>query len=130
MFDGKRTAVLGDDLHRAFPRNKKNGYSLNPAEDVYVATCLAENDDAINARKITLGDVAKAAIEEFAALKTAAVAKDGCAVEETIAATIYAKFSRDGVSKPIAAQYLAERLVLLCYKLDGSCRKPQGLVTG
>jgi putative ATP-dependent endonuclease of the OLD family len=92
------------------PKDENDGYSLNLAEDVYVATCLAENDDAINAKKIAVADVARAAIEEFGTLKSTAVAKDGCAVEETIAATIYAKFAREGVSKPIAAQYLTERL--------------------
>ena len=92
------------------PRDENGGYSLNLAEDVYIAACLAENDDAINAKKVAVDGVAKAAIEEFAALKSTAVVKDGCAVEETIAATIYAKFARESVSKPIAAQYLAERL--------------------
>ena len=92
------------------PKDENDGYPFNLAEDVYVATRLAENDNAINSRKIAVADVAKAAIEEFGALKSTAVAKDGCAVEETIAATIYAKFAREGVSKPIAAQYLAERL--------------------
>jgi putative ATP-dependent endonuclease of the OLD family len=92
------------------PKDENGGYSLNLAEDVYVAACLAENDDAINAKKIAVDGVAKAAIEEFAALKSTAVVKDGCAVEETIAATIYAKFAKESVSKPIAAQYLAERL--------------------
>ena len=89
------------------PKDENDGYSFNLAEDVYVATRLAENDDVINSRKIAVADVAKAAIEEFGALKSTTVAKDGCAVEETIAATIYAKFAREGVSKPIAAQYLA-----------------------
>jgi putative ATP-dependent endonuclease of OLD family len=92
------------------PKDENDGNSRNLAEDVYVATCLAENDEAINAGKIAVADVARAAIEAFAVLKTTAVAKDGCSVEETIAATIYAKLARDGVSKPITAQYLAERL--------------------
>jgi putative ATP-dependent endonuclease of OLD family len=92
------------------PKDENGGYSLNLAEDVYVAACLAENDDTINAKKIAVDSVAKAAIVEFAALKSTAVVKDGCAVEETIAATIYAKFAKESVSKPIAAQYLAERL--------------------
>jgi len=92
------------------PKDDKDGYSLNLAEDVYVTACLAENDDAINTRKKTVADVAKGAVDEFAVLRAATVAKNGCTVEETLAATIYAKFATLGVSKAVAAQYLAERL--------------------
>jgi putative ATP-dependent endonuclease of the OLD family len=92
------------------PKDEKDGYSLNLAEDVYVTACLAENDDAISTRKKTVVDVAKIAVDEFAVLKATAVAKDGSTVEETLAAMIYTKFSTLGVSKAIAAQYLAERL--------------------
>jgi putative ATP-dependent endonuclease of OLD family len=92
------------------PKDENGGNSCNLAEDVYVATCLAENDEAINAGTIAGDDVARAAMAAFDVLKTTAVAKNGSSVEETIAATIYAKLARDGVSKPITAQYLAERL--------------------
>ena len=62
-------------------------------------------------RKKTVVDVAQIAVDEFAVLKATAVAKDrGSTVEETLAAMIYAKFATLGVSKAIAAQYLAERL--------------------
>lgn len=79
-------------------------------EDVFVAACLADKDDAINANKTKVTDVENAAAEKFAELKAAAVAKDGCTAEEVLASHVYAKFAKDGVSKPIAAQYLAERL--------------------
>jgi putative ATP-dependent endonuclease of OLD family len=92
------------------PKDEKDGHPYNLAEDVYVTACLAENDDAINARKKTVADVATGALDEFALLKAAAVAKNGCTVDETLAAVIYAKFATLGVSKAVAAQYLAERL--------------------
>lgn len=92
------------------PKEKNGTFPGGLAEDVFVAACLADNDDTINAKNIKLADVAESAIGEFAALKAAAVAKDGCAAEEVLASNIYAKFAKDGVSKAIAAQYLAERL--------------------
>ena len=45
--------------------------------------------------------------------KAAAAAKDGwngCTAEEILASHVYAKFAKNGVSKAIAAQYLAGRL--------------------
>lgn len=89
----------------------KNGTFLDGlTEDVFVAACLADEDDAINAEKKGAAAIEKTAVKEFAALKAAVAAKDGCATEEVLAANVYAKFARDGVSKAIAAQYLAERL--------------------
>ncbi len=92
------------------PKDKNGTFTGGLAEDVFVAACLADNDDTINAKKIKVTDVAKSAIGEFAALKAAAAAKNGCAAEEVLASNVYAKFAKDGVSKAIAAQYLAERL--------------------
>ncbi len=92
------------------PKDEKGDFPGGLAEDVFVAACLADKDDDINAKKKTAADVEMAAVEEFAALKTAAAAKEGCTAEEIIASKVYAKFAKDGVSKAIAAQYLAERL--------------------
>lgn len=92
------------------PEDEDGGFPHGLAKDVFVAACLAGNDDAINAGEIQPAAVQKAAAIEFAALKAAAVARDGCAPEEVLAAKVYATFAKDGVSKPIAAQYLAERL--------------------
>ena len=39
-----------------------------------------------------------------------AVSKEGCTLEEVVASHVYARFAKDGVSKAVAAQYLAERL--------------------
>jgi len=92
------------------PKNESGSFPGGFAEDVFVAACLAKQDDAINAKEQKAADVEAMAVEAFAALKEAAKAKDGCAAEEVIASNVYAKFAKDGVSKAIAAQYLAERL--------------------
>jgi len=92
------------------PKDKGGRFHDSLAEDVFVAACLADNDDAINAKNVTVAEIEKTAVEEFAALKEAAVPRDGCAVEEVLASNVYAKFAKDGVSKAVAAQYLAERL--------------------
>ena len=92
------------------PKDEQDKFSDGLTEDVFVAACLAKNDDAINAEETTVADIETMAIKEFAGLKAAAVAKDGCTVEEVIASNVYAKFTKEGASKAIAAQYLAERL--------------------
>jgi putative ATP-dependent endonuclease of OLD family len=92
------------------PKDKNDKFPAGLAEDVFVAACLAEKDDTINAKKDKVEDVEKTAISEFAAQKKASIPEAGCTAEEVLASRIYAKFARDGVSKPIAAQYLAGRL--------------------
>lgn len=94
------------------PKDKNGDFPGGFAEDVFVAAYLADNDDAINARRTILTDVENAAVKEFAALKAQAIATEGCTEtdEEVLASHIYAKFAKDNVSKPVAAQYLAERL--------------------
>jgi putative ATP-dependent endonuclease of OLD family len=92
------------------PKNENGGFFAGLAEDVFVAACLADQDDAINANKKTVNGVAQEAASEFAALEAAVVGKDHCSKQEVLASHVYAKFAKDGVSKPIASQYLAERL--------------------
>ena len=92
------------------PKDATGNFRSGIAEDVYIAACLAKRDDAINAKQIDANAVITTAIAEFAALKVAAVANDGCTREEVVASQINAEFAREGVSKAIAAQYLAERL--------------------
>ncbi|MBN1843996.1 MAG: AAA family ATPase [Deltaproteobacteria bacterium] len=92
------------------PKNEDDIFPGGLAEDVFIAACLAEKDDSINNQKTTFPEVEKTAIKEFGALKVATEEKDNCTMEEVLAAKIYAKFAKNGVSKPIAAQYLAERL--------------------
>jgi len=92
------------------PKGKEGNFPGGLAEDVFVAASLADEDDAINAKTKTVADVEKAAREEFAHLMATIVAKDACTTEEVLASHVYAKFTHDGVSKPVAAQYLAEQL--------------------
>jgi putative ATP-dependent endonuclease of OLD family len=92
------------------PKDGNGTFAGGLTEDVFVAACLAEEDDAINAKREKTEDVERTALEDFAALKSAAAMKDGCTAEEVLASEVYAKFAKDGVSKAIAAQYLANRL--------------------
>ncbi len=47
---------------------------------------------------------------QYQQLSASAVATEDSSREEVLASRIYAKFAKDEVSKPVAAQYLAERL--------------------
>jgi len=82
------------------------------AEDVYVAACLAETDDKLNEGKTRYDVVVETALAAFATLGGSTLDTTGCSDEEALALSVYASFTRDGVSKPIAAQYLAERLLV------------------
>jgi putative ATP-dependent endonuclease of OLD family len=93
------------------PKSTGGGFSGGLAEHVFIAACLAENDDAINSAKTTLGEVEASAKEAFAALTTAALPTDGCATEEVLASHVYAKFVKKKASKSISAQYLSQRLM-------------------
>jgi putative ATP-dependent endonuclease of OLD family len=90
----------------------KNGdkFSCGMAEDVFIAACLAEKDDDINAGKTTVLAVEKLAQIAFSSHKNAPSSADGHSPEEVLASHIYAKFTRNKVSKAITAQYLAQRL--------------------
>lgn len=92
------------------PKDNKGIFTGGLAEEVLVAVCLAEEDDAINAKRKTFDDVKAKAQEEFKETKSKSVAKDGCVVDEVLASTIYARLVRSGVSKAIVAQYLADLL--------------------
>ena len=92
------------------PTDHKGGFTGGLAEDVFVAACLAEHDDAINAKTKEAADVEKAAVRDFAAMKADAKSCNGCTGEEVLASMVYAKFAKNGVSKAIAAQFLSERL--------------------
>jgi putative ATP-dependent endonuclease of OLD family len=97
-------------------------FSGGLAEDVFIAASLAENDDAVNSEKITTGaDTPERAITvetitessraAFLEIRKMSVPDVACTAEEVLASHVYAKFARDKVSKPIAAQYLAQRLL-------------------
>jgi putative ATP-dependent endonuclease of OLD family len=92
------------------PKDDKGEFPGGLAEEVFVAVCLAESDESINAKKKTVDDITNIAKGAFAEIKEASVAKDGCVVQEVIASTVYAKLVKSGVSKAIVAQYLANLL--------------------
>jgi putative ATP-dependent endonuclease of OLD family len=92
------------------PKDEKGEYAASLAEDVFVAACLAYEDDAINKKKKKKDDVEREAIDKYRDLREKTKPKEDCKKEEVIASEIYAKFSKDRVSKAVTAQYLAERL--------------------
>ena len=92
------------------PKDAEGKNSLNLAEEVFVAASLAEADHDINSKKTDRTTVESNAHKEYAAINQSVVPQDGCGEAEVLAAMIYAKFAKDKVSKPIAAQYLAELL--------------------
>lgn len=98
------------------PRSDGGHLTGGLAEDVFVAACLADKDDAINVaatpyhRIRAAVKVERTALSEFSELREHVAQKDGCSREEVLASHVYARCVKDGVSKPVAAQYLAERL--------------------
>lgn len=90
------------------PKDENGKFPGGLADDVFVAACLAAQDDALNAGTKQVADVEKAALAQFKKLKPQDT--DGCTAREVRASMVYAKFAKQGVSKAIAAQYLAERL--------------------
>ena len=92
------------------PKHENGSFTGGLAADVYSAACCADEDDAINAKIKEVDEVVRASDRNFDALKGAAISKEGCTPEEVLASNVYAKFARDGVSKAVAAQYLAELL--------------------
>jgi putative ATP-dependent endonuclease of OLD family len=92
------------------PKDENGEYAASLAEDVFVAAYLAYKDDAINKKKKKKDDVERDAIDKYRDLREKTKPKEDCKKEEVIASEIYAKFSKDRVSKAVAAQYLAERL--------------------
>jgi putative ATP-dependent endonuclease of OLD family len=108
-------------------KDKEGRFSARFAEDVFIAACLADEDDKINAGAKTVEIVeAEARIEfaslrqeadsQFASWKKAGEEGNGYTVEEVLASKIYARFAKDGVPKTIAAQYMASRLQGKCDK--------------
>lgn len=92
------------------PKGKDGTFTGGLAEEVFVASYLAGKDEAINGGKLTLSEAEADAESEFTALSQETHAEGDCSDAEVLASTIYARFAKGGVSKPVAAQYLAERL--------------------
>lgn len=74
------------------PKGENGVFPGGLAEDVFIAACLADDDDAINAGTKEIANVEQAAIAKFASLKGATEAKDGCTTEEVLASSVCAKF--------------------------------------
>jgi putative ATP-dependent endonuclease of the OLD family len=100
------------------PKDNEGNFSGGLAEDVYIAACLAEEDNRINNGTTQRTEVEVDAKAAFQDIKDEVTAIEGDAIEEVVATHVYAKFANDGVSKPIAAQYLASRLESLEPPLD------------
>lgn len=81
------------------------------AEQVYVAACLAKNDDPLNEEKKKHEDVMTEAKAEFATLKS-----ESGDDEAVLCSHIYRLFHAGNASKAIAAQYLSELLPKFCEK--------------
>jgi len=92
------------------PKNSDGTFPGGLAEDLFVAAYLAGKDDALNVGIEKPPDVESSTVDEFAKLQADATAQNGCVAEEVLASQVYARFAKNGVSKAIAAQYLAERL--------------------
>ena len=106
----------------ALGRKIDGKFSGGLAEDVFIAASLAEHDDAVHAEKITTGaitsekaitieTIVESARAAFLELRKISASDPACITEEVLASLIYAKFAKDKVSKAIAAQYLAQRLL-------------------
>jgi putative ATP-dependent endonuclease of OLD family len=94
------------------PRNEDETFSGYLAEDVFVAAFLADRDEAINSGKTTWAKCTLDAHRAFFPIAFESEGReDGCTTEEVIASEVYAMFAKRKVSKAIAAQYMAERLL-------------------
>ena len=80
------------------------------AEQVYVAACLAKNDDPLNEEKKHREDAVTEAMDEFATLKSDSGDDDA----DFLCSQIYRLFHGGNASKAVAAQYLAELLPQYC----------------
>jgi putative ATP-dependent endonuclease of OLD family len=92
------------------PQDDQGKLSRGLRKHVFVAASLAEEDNAINEGRKDRKKVEVSALKTFADMHRKAGPTEGCTVEEVLASKVYTKFAKDGVSKAIAAQYLAERL--------------------
>ena len=86
-------------------------------EHVYVAACLAKNDDPLNEERKNREDVINEAKDEFASLKSGSGDDDGI-----LCSRIYGLFHGGSASKAVAAQYLSELLPQHCQEsgIDGA----------
>ena len=79
------------------------------SEQVYVAACLAKNDDPLNDGKKAYDSIETQAMTDYKILKSDA-GDDG----EVLCSQIYRLFHAGNASKAVAAQYLSETLPRYC----------------
>ncbi len=77
------------------------------AEEVYIAACLAKNDDPLNDQKKQWDDVEADARKEFQEMESATNGN-----RETLCTQVYQPCHSGAASKAITAQYLAELLTI------------------
>ena len=112
------------------PRDENGNFPGGFAEDVYVAACLADDDDDINEGIKRVSEVQSEAEAAFREITTNAQPSGDYKAEEVVASHVYAKFARDNISKTVAAQYLATRLETMQEQPDPEavrCRLPKYL---
>ena len=93
------------------------------AEQVYVAACLAKNDDPLNEGTKNREDVVAKAKAEFASLKS-----ESGDDEEVLCSRVYRLFHVGIASKAVAAQHLSELLSRLRERGDISAAALRGLL--
>jgi len=89
-------------------RDEHRAYGDGLAEEVFTAASLASDDGKLCAHSKRPCAVIREAKRQFARLSTEPT--PGCSEREVRATHVYARFLKDSVSKPMAAQYLAEIL--------------------
>jgi putative ATP-dependent endonuclease of OLD family len=93
------------------PKKEDGTFSGGLPRCVFIAACLAHEDEKIHSGKKEYEDCFEEACTAFAELSKNAEPKEGCSQQEVLATEVYALFARDNASKAIAAQYLSELLV-------------------
>lgn len=93
------------------PKKEDGTFSGGLPGWVFIAACLAKEDEKIHCGKKKYEDCFEEACTAFAELSKNAEPKEGCSQQEVLATEVYALFTRDNASKAIAAQYLSELLV-------------------
>jgi putative ATP-dependent endonuclease of OLD family len=89
------------------PKDATGARSAGLAEELFVAASLAAKDEDIHGNPSKAATERDAAMKDLARLREKVGPSEGCSKEEVLAAKIYRRFDTGGVSKPVAAQYLA-----------------------
>jgi len=127
----KKKLVSGTDVRTFVSDEWTLEYDLavaGLAEEVYISTRLAARDSSISSGGESRSVLTADAREEFKLLEQSLPHHVTCNSKEVLAATIYKSFAVKGVSKPIAAQYLAELLSDTQQKLQDKGQSFRGVL--